>query len=124
MWLTDNVQAVCSSPCGRGKRRSCTGGGRPQSSVGRYERRRAEGVGDEHSTTKVPGTVAAHDDRMVATPELTLFRHPILYHYFLLLIARSTSRPASRALMVSRRSYCFFPFASASSTFAWPRFEK
>lgn len=44
--------------------------------------------------------------------------------HFLSLIARSTSRPASRALMVARRSYCFFPFASASSTFASPRFEK
>jgi hypothetical protein len=44
--------------------------------------------------------------------------------YFFCLIARSTSRLASRALMVSRRSYCFFPLANASSTFAWPRLEK
>lgn len=44
--------------------------------------------------------------------------------YFRLLIARSTSRPASRALIDSRRSYCFLPFAKANSTFAWPRLEK
>ena len=36
-------------------------------------------------------------------------------------IARSTSRPASRCLIDSRRSYCFLPRASAISTLAWPR---
>jgi len=44
--------------------------------------------------------------------------------YFLSLMARWTSRPASRVLMVSRRSYNFLPLASPSSTFAYPRLEK
>ena len=44
--------------------------------------------------------------------------------YFLSLMARSTSRPASRALIDSRRSCCFFPLANPSSTLAWPRSEK
>ena len=44
--------------------------------------------------------------------------------HFLSLSARSTSRLASRVLMDSRRSYCFLPFASPSSTLAWPRLEK
>src|SRR6185437_1176579 len=44
--------------------------------------------------------------------------------YFRSLIARSTSLPASRALIDSRRSCCFFPLANPSSTLAWPRSEK
>ena len=39
-------------------------------------------------------------------------------------IARSTSRPASRVLMDSRRSCCFFPLASPNSILAKPRLEK
>lgn len=38
--------------------------------------------------------------------------------YFLSFMARSTSRPASRVLIVARRSCCFFPFANPSSTLA------
>lgn len=43
---------------------------------------------------------------------------------FPLFIARSTSRLASRVLMDSRRSCCFFPLANPSSTLARPRLEK
>ena len=44
--------------------------------------------------------------------------------HFLSFIARSTSRPASRVLMDSRRSCCFLPLANPSSTLARPRVEK
>src|SRR5215831_9509966 len=44
--------------------------------------------------------------------------------YVLVLIARSTSRPASRALIDSRRSYCLLPLARPISTLACPRLEK
>jgi hypothetical protein len=44
--------------------------------------------------------------------------------HFLSFIARSTSRLASRVLMVSRRSCNFLPLANPSSTLARPRLEK
>ena len=47
-----------------------------------------------------------------------------LVAHLLSFIARSTSRLASRVLMVSRRSCSFLPLANPSSTLARPRLEK
>jgi hypothetical protein len=91
------------------------------------------------------------EDCLMVTPELLTLRHltvgnhTVLYcahrastfrscalceqegqlvAHLLSFIARSTSRLASRVLMVSRRSCSFLPLANPSSTLAKPRLEK
>lgn len=64
------------------------------------------------------GVATTQWQREVSTESLRLEKEDDQPVYFLSLITRSTSRPASRALMDSRRSCCFFPFANPSSTLA------